>query len=119
MSRPALQKLDGLSLADFEKKMTDAHGPVAVAFVAETDERTGKLRKLLDRAVKELGNEVQFMTCDAQSAAEVADAYQLEQLPDLLVFDGKRVTERLYGIESYDELKNIVENGARRATRRS
>ncbi len=117
MSRRKIEKLDGLSLADFERRITGASGPVAVAFVAEADARTAALKKLLDRAAKELDGQVQFMTCDAHSAAEVADAYQLEQLPDVLVFDGKRVTERLFGIESYDELKNIVENGVRRAAR--
>jgi thioredoxin-like negative regulator of GroEL len=117
MNARTLEKLDGLSLEAFRRRLVDAEVPVVVAFVLPADDRTAKLNELLDRADRELGGQVQFMTCDALSVGEVAEAYHLERLPDVLVFDGVRVTERLYGIESYEELKNIVENGVSRCER--
>jgi thioredoxin-like negative regulator of GroEL len=114
-TRVEVEVLDGASLEDLIQFAVRDGLPVVIGFMIPDEPVSEQLERVFDKVAGHYRKQLRFARCDPRTAPEIAEAYQVERVPDVLVMWGPRVTERLHGIRTFEELKLLVAAGQRRA----
>jgi thioredoxin-like negative regulator of GroEL len=91
-----VENWNGISPKELTTRLLAAGKPVAVSFFDPATKDGEKHSRDLAEAAAKVGEALRVCTCDPHSAPAVAEAFAIEYMPDILVFVGDEVRNRLH-----------------------
>jgi len=99
------QNVKHISASEFEAKVEKAASPAVVDFYATWCGPCRILSPLLDEESGAFTNRIKFFKVNVDEAPSLAQRFQVEGIPNLVLFKNGRVVDRLAGVPSSGELK--------------
>jgi thioredoxin 1 len=93
----------------FERDVLQSSEPVLVDFWAEWCEPCRMMAPAIDALGEEYAGRAKIAKADATKAPKAALRYQLNAVPTVMVFDGGQVVGRALGLQSKQQLKQLLE----------
>lgn len=94
--------------AQFDTEVTQATSPVIVDFYATWCGPCKRLSPMLDEIAGSFTNKVKFVKVDVDEATAVAKQFNIEAIPTLIFFKDGKVSDRMMGLPSEQELKTRI-----------
>ena len=99
-----------LNSDNFESEVIASDIPVIVDFASESCQPCKILEPTLEELAEELLDNVKIGTVDAIENSDIASKYSVQAVPTLLFIKGGQVLEKLVGLHSKNEIKEIVDD---------
>lgn len=84
--------------------------PVLVDFHATWCGPCKMMSPILEQVSKEIGEDAKIIKIDVDSNPQLAQQYQVQSVPTLILFKDGKIVWRESGIKQADFLKNLIEN---------
>jgi thioredoxin 1 len=98
------------SKQQLEKELQDSNGVVFVDFYSTNCPPCRIFAPLFDAWTKEFGSKIKFLKVNADKAADVFHAYQIQVVPTLLIFDEKgNIIRKSIGFKEISEVDRRLE----------
>ena len=98
-----------LNSDNFETEVIASDIPVIVDFASESCMPCKMLKPTLDELAEELLDDVKIVTVDVIKNNDIALKYSVQAVPTLLFMKNGEVIKRLVGLNSKNEIKEIVD----------
>jgi thioredoxin 1 len=95
--------------ADFADEVTRASGPVVVDFYATWCGPCRVLGPMLDQAAEPLAGKIKFFKVNIDESPGLAQNFQIEGVPTVLLFKDGKLTERIVGLPTEAALKTKLD----------
>jgi thioredoxin 1 len=92
----------------FDQAVLQADGPVLVDFYADWCGPCQRLAPVLDRVAQDL-TDGRIVKIDVDNSPGLAARYNVQSIPTLLVFVDGQVVERTRGVQSEQELRDLLQ----------
>ncbi len=84
--------------------------PVVVDFYAEWCGPCKMQSPILSEVARELGDKVKVIKIDVDQNGEIAQKYQIQGVPTLMIFKGGQLKYRQAGLHSKPQIMNAIHN---------
>lgn len=109
-----MTRVSSVGTGDFSRDVLFAPVPVVVDVYADWCAPCRVLAPLLERYAAMYDGEVAFRKVNIDQEPEVAEAYRVESLPTLLVFERGQLTDRIVGLPRVPEMTDRLDRLAGR-----
>lgn len=100
-----MQKIDS---ASFESEVLKSELPVVVDFYADWCGPCKRMEPILSKVSEEFAGKVKVVKLNSDDNQQVAVNYQVRGLPTLILFRGGKEVDRKLGLQSEQDLKNLL-----------
>lgn len=94
---------------DFDARVLKAERPVLVEFTNDGCGLCKILAPALDDLASEYEGEFDLLEIDTEASPKMTAAYSVQSVPQLLMFSGGEMKERLIGLQTRGRLAEMVE----------
>ena len=105
-----MSKIQHVTTAEFESTVLQSPVPVLVDFYASWCMPCKLLAPVLDKLSEEFQGRVKVLKVDVEAEMALAQAYRINAVPTLKVFDGGRVRGTIEGLVPPDSLRDELES---------
>lgn len=98
-----------LTINDFQEKVLDANGIVFVEFFASWCPHCQAFAPEYAQISEQLGNQAAFYQVEIDQSRELADAYNIEEIPTIIVFFNGEQVDELIGAQPESVFEEIIE----------
>ncbi len=93
----------------FEAEVLQADVPVLVDFYTPWCGPCKRFAPIIEDLAAEAGGRFKIVTVDAEQEPALADRFQVNSVPTLLIFDGGEATKKLLGVQSREAILAALE----------
>ena len=92
----------------FQTEVLESTKPVVVDFWAPWCGYCRRLAPAVERLEAEIGSKVTVLKADIDELPEIAQQYEIDTIPTLILFKDGKEAERFVGLRSREELEQVL-----------